>query len=90
MPFFILLTIVLTLDLFSSATLKEWKKSIGFQMQNFMLNLLKKKFIKKKSNIQEARQTLKIIGYNLFQVFADFRTHSDNCMSLSCHVRVSE
>ena len=44
------------MDLFSSATPKEWKKSIGFQDPR-----LYDESSLKKANIQEACQTLKII-----------------------------
>ena len=55
------------------------KDQFDFQTQNFMLNLLKKKFVKK-SSILKARQILKILGvtYNFFSAFDDFRTLPDN------------
>ena len=50
--------IFLTSDLFLSATPKQWKKPIGLRGPE----LYAESSAKKKSNTQEARQTLKIIG----------------------------
>ena len=50
----------MTLNLLLSTTPKTQMNQLDFQMQNFMMSLLKSKI--KKSNILQARQTMKTLG----------------------------
>ena len=60
-PLIILCDHFLTLDLFLSTTPKRWEESVAFPDAELYANLLKKNSLKK-SNILEARQTLKILS----------------------------
>ena len=65
------LIILLTLDLFLCATLKGWKKSIGFSDAERYAESFKKRI--KKINILEARQTLKILSVAISSDIIYFR-----------------
>ena len=65
-------TIVLTLDLFLSATPKGLIESIGFSDPELHTESFERKSLKK-SNIQEACQTLKIIGVVISTYIISFR-----------------
>ena len=63
-----------------SATPKGWKESIGFPDPEFHAESFEKKSLKKKSNIQEACQILKIIGEAISShiISSDFQTLQNN------------
>ena len=60
-------------DLFLRATPKGWKKSIGFPDPGLYAESFEKKKSLKKSNIQEACQTLKIIDVAINSHIITFR-----------------
>ena len=74
----------LILGPFSSATPKGCKKNLDFQMQNFMLNLLKKKSFKnikycKSSPDPEYSQCgYHLISFRFFPISGHFRTTQEN------------
>ena len=68
------------LDIFLSAALKGWKKSIGFTDKELYTDSFKRKSFKK-ANILEARQTLKILDVVISShiiSFVNFQTLPNN------------
>ena len=78
--FFYFLTIFFDFEPILSATPKGWKESIGFPDPEFHAESFEKKPLKKKSNIQEACQILKIIGEAISShiISSDFQTLQNN------------
>ena len=71
---FYTLTFFLTLDLFSSARPTGWKDSIGFSDPELHAESFENKKSLKKSNIQEACQTMKITSVVISRHMVTFRT----------------
>ena len=69
---FILADYSLIFDLFLSSASKGWKESIGFLDAELYAESFGKKLLKK-SNIPEARQTLKIVGVVISSHIISFR-----------------
>ena len=69
---FILADYFLIFDLFLSSASKGWKESIGFLDAELYAESFGKKLLKK-SNIPEARQTLKIVGVVISSHIISFR-----------------
>ena len=67
-------TFFLTLDLFSSARPTGWKDSIGFSDRELHAESFENKKSFKKSNIQEAFQTMKITSVVFSRHMVTFRT----------------
>ena len=73
----------MTLNLLLSTTPKTQMNQLDFQMQNFMMSLLKSKI--KKSNILQARQTMKTLGVVFSSHLFSFRF-----LKISRHLRTTQ
>ena len=73
----------MTLNLLLSTTPKRQMSQLDFQMQNFMMSLLKSKI--KKSNILQARQIMKTLGVVISSHLFSFRF-----LKISRHLRTTQ